>query len=307
MKYLVIVLIIFSSIIFAQENDSLYNNTFNVKDALVNVSEYQQYNDGMISLFYKIEIKYNNSIIKKEGKLKRSGIIDCGIRDFDNDDDFEIYMTCQSEGSGAYGYLIFFEFSQSELISHELPELNSNIRPYYKGHDKITVNDNSILREFPAYNEEDANCCPTAGRISVEYIFKDSELIENGYSFKREVSKEKIVKTNLTIISAKHLPGMDVMSKCDSWIEVVLNAKVVGTTEIQKDNNSPIYDATFTLEGKDENLLQLKVYDKDITKNELVGIVTLENFQSGTYPILREVANGSIEKFGELILEFNSK
>lgn len=312
MKNITLCLLFIISTLYAQEDNSLYQKIYKKGDIEIKVYEVQKQDptfSNLTLLSFEIEINDNNTLIKKSGELSKPGIVESGIRDLDNDGDIEIFIFFTSEGSGSYGNLIYYELSHSELILHKLPELNSNIRFFYQGHDIIDVKEKTIIQKYPAYNQNDANCCPTGGEITVEFSLNSTGLYETGYSIKKPdiQQSEKESKINLNIKRARNLPDMDAFSACDSWLEISLNNKVIGKTEFQKNNNSPMYNISFELNEEILNPLIIKVFDKDITKNQLVGTVTLNKYKSGAYPILLNLSDGSTKKNGELILEFNTK
>ena len=43
------------------------------------------------------------------------------------------------------------------------------------GHDDFAITKNTLLRHFPIYNEEDANCCPKGGIRQLEYALTAGE------------------------------------------------------------------------------------------------------------------------------------
>ena len=314
LKVLFLFFIFVTTSLFAQSEKSLYTKEYEANDTKIKISEFEetvsQNPVPIIEKKFLLEVILNNTVIKKEGLLGLSystGILSSCINDFDKDGNFEIYFTYTTEGSGSYGYLVFYELVGYELISYELPKLNSNIINYYRGHDKYELSTDKIIRSFSAYNKEDANASPTAGEIIIEYSFINSELIETGYSF--EVASKPIEdKKNLIAFTIKrviNLPKMDAMSATDSWLKIISNGEIIGKTEVKKDDNSPTIEQTFNILKNSKGLIIIEVYDMDITKNELIGKVTLEKTISGTYPILREVSDGSIKEFGKIEIEFN--
>ncbi len=252
--------------------------------------------------FYLIKISENNTLIKKEGSLNGAVILKSGITDFDGDGNVEIFIISSGAGSGSYGEFIFYELIGYELIRHELPKLDLKVKHFYMGHDNFEVTNKNIIRSFPAYNDGDANCCPTGGDVILKYNYVNSNIIETGYSINVNKKSKDIV--TITIKSAINLPSMDRMSQSDSWLAIFKANELIGQTKVIKNNNSPIYNNTFSFERNPQRDITIKVYDQDLTKNELIGTVVLQKYISGTYPILDENSNGSIKQYGELEVEF---
>jgi hypothetical protein len=71
--------------------------------------------------------------------------------------------------SGRFGNVIAYNFGPKICSVIKLLALAGADSAGYKGHDKFSVKDNSLVREFPVYNKGDADCCPKGGKRTVEY------------------------------------------------------------------------------------------------------------------------------------------
>ncbi len=304
-------LLFYTNFSYCQIGKPDYREEYEYDGARITISEISkdiQFKKGKSEkwLHYSLEINVNNTIIKKEEMMDRTGIIKSGITDFDNDDNIEIYIYWKSEGTGSYANLAFFELNEYELVLHKLPELNSNIRKFYRGKDRLEITKTNIFHNFPAYNEDDANCCPSGGDIIVTYSFKNNEIVEIGYFLNAPIEKtEKKEPTAILIIKQINgLPKLDSFSETDCWLQVFIGNELVGNTDRIRDNNHPQFNAKFEINTNGNKPIRIKIFDKDLSKDELVGEVMLEKPISGTYPILYEAKDGSVKNRGEIVLDF---
>jgi len=95
------------------------------------------------------------------------------ICDLDCDGDPELAITTACCGSGRYGELLLLEWAMGQWTPHRLCEIPDYAAHGRMGHERITIWEDRVEVEFPLYKEGDANCCPTAGRRSLSYIFVD--------------------------------------------------------------------------------------------------------------------------------------
>ena len=95
------------------------------------------------------------------------------VCDLDCDGDPELAITTACCGSGRYSELLLLEWAMGQWTPHRLCELPDYATRGRMGHERITIWEDRVEVEFPLYNEEDPNCCPTAGRRSISYIFAD--------------------------------------------------------------------------------------------------------------------------------------
>jgi hypothetical protein len=233
-------------------------------------------------------------------------IVESWISDLDQDKNFEISIHVVASGSGSYGTLYFFEYNNGELVRHNIPELNSALQKFYMGHDKFNVAKHYIEREFPAYNEMDPNCCPTGGTVKIEYEFANNRIAEGSFSRQKLEKEGERPKRDflMTIKSVIGLPKMDALSDTDCWLQAFVGERVIGTTEKIQDNNSPQFNAQFEIYGYSGEVIRIKAFDKDATKDELIGETVIAKPESGNYPFSHEDKDGSIKKRGAVEVVF---
>jgi hypothetical protein len=84
----------------------------------------------------------------------------------------------QSAGSGTYGNVIAFSANGAKSMSQvyfpptsENPKLNKG----YMGHDTFSINESTLIQEFPIYKEGDPNSNPTGGIRRIQYKLVDGE------------------------------------------------------------------------------------------------------------------------------------
>lgn len=87
--------------------------------------------------------------------------------------------------------------------------------------------------------------------------------------------KKKYIE--LKIGSARHLPAMDPNRKSDPFVRVKLNGKDIAKTSIVNKNRFPVWNESFKfdLDGPFHTFV-LDVEDDDISKNDLIGRVTVQ-------------------------------
>ncbi len=123
----------------------------------------------------------NTLVITPSGLSERNDVIEqkidgmvtgAQIADLNNDGSPEIYVYVTPAGSGAYGTLVAYSAnSKASLSEIYLPPLEQNKKAAkgYMGHDEFSIVENTFVRRFPLYRENDPNCCPTGGKRQLEY------------------------------------------------------------------------------------------------------------------------------------------
>jgi len=98
--------------------------------------------------------------------------------DLDADGFEELYLITRSVGSGSYatiyGYASYKDKSFGPIYIPEQQEDDPNFRGYM-GHDRISIIDNLLVREFPVFNDGDRNNAPSGGFRSLKYTLEAGE------------------------------------------------------------------------------------------------------------------------------------
>ncbi len=115
-------------------------------------------------------------------------------------------------------------------------------------------------------------------------------------------------KSSITILlkSATGLKKMDMLGKTDCWLQVYVGNRLIGRTDFIKDDSSPTFNKQFEITDYSNEIIRIKAYDHDVTKEQLLGEVVLEKAKSGLYPILFESDNGVVENRGQLEIVFEN-
>lgn len=302
-----IFMIVLSYSIFAQNNHKPYLKEYKYKNiSILLTEENKSTSPEFKDLYYLLQVNNKNTLIQKEGQISRTGIENSGILDLDKDGNPEIYIYFTNAGTSMSGNLVMYEIDGYNLDRRDIPNLNLTAQEYYRGNDEYIFEKNKILRNFPAYNSNDANCCPTAGSVKVSYVLSNNKLVEETFSLDKSQELKKISKNyNVLIKRAFDIPNMDNMSASDTWIEVIRNGSLVGKSELFKDNNSPNYNLELSLDSEIVAPLVINVYDKDLTKNEKIGSVIIQKIISGIYPIMHNFSDGGTKVFGQLEVVVN--
>lgn len=98
--------------------------------------------------------------------------------DLDGDGSPEILVYATSAGSGSYGSVTGYAVNRRRSMSqvYLAPILgNSPEGRGYMGRDAFRVDGKRLLRTFPIYRENDANCCPSGGTRTIEYALDRGE------------------------------------------------------------------------------------------------------------------------------------
>jgi hypothetical protein len=90
--------------------------------------------------------------------------------------------------------------------------------------------------------------------------------------------------TSLVVVKAT-VPRMDAFSDTEAFVEVRCGNVSLGTTPYFQDNNNPAWNETFPLPKDCSGPIVLTVYDKDVSKNEVVGQVRISIGESGVHTI----------------------
>ena len=94
------------------------------------------------------------------------------IADLNADGSPEIYIYVTSAGSGSYGQLVAYSANNKKSLSEVyLPPLTDDKKNSqgYMGHDEFAVVENTLIRRFPVYRDEDSNANPTGGTRQLQY------------------------------------------------------------------------------------------------------------------------------------------
>ena len=87
----------------------------------------------------------------------------------------EIYVFCQSAGSGSYASVYAYQKDADGIHAFTLPELDKRLSAGYMGHDTLWVRDSVLVRSFPVYTESDLNASATGGTRNIEYVLRRDE------------------------------------------------------------------------------------------------------------------------------------
>jgi hypothetical protein len=106
-----------------------------------------------------------------------------------NQNDFpELLIFVSDAGSGSYGQLLGFEYQNQGRRAVTLPGLGGPAAKGYQGHDTFEVVGQQVLRHFPVYQEEDANCCPSGGTRTIHYQLPRMGLVFKQVAFENSIN-----------------------------------------------------------------------------------------------------------------------
>jgi len=146
-----------------------------------------------------------NSVMQEEID---GDVIHMEVADINADGSPELYLSVLSAGSGSYISLIAYSVnnkkSMTSIYLRPLAEEDKNSSIGYMGHDTFKIVDNRLVRHFPIYLKEDANCCPTGGTRELEYALTQGEA---SWLFKLVKSTDLANKVDVLIALAKSKIG----------------------------------------------------------------------------------------------------
>src|SRR5262245_14272711 len=156
-----------------------YTKTYTDKNITVQVLD--SYEPGAYS-----EGRYSVRVTDGKGRsIEQGGELDgplesSSLTDLDGDERPEVVIVARSAGSGGHAEVLFFEWDGADLQPRTLPASEWTALLHYRGHDRFEVKGNRILRQFPIYREDDANCCPSGGDATFTYAYdKDGFTLES--------------------------------------------------------------------------------------------------------------------------------
>jgi len=159
-----------------KENKASYHKLVTAKNISFDVST-----TGKGSL-KQLTIKPSGLELNSEIHLDIEGeIVNTEIADLNSDQFPEVLIYTTSAGSGSYGSVIAYSTNKGKSLSQiTFPETagNSKIGKGYMGHDKFSLEGNTLVQEFPIYKKEDPNCCPTGGTRHIQYKLEKGEASE---------------------------------------------------------------------------------------------------------------------------------
>ena len=98
--------------------------------------------------------------------------------DLDGDGFEELYLITRAAGSGShafiYGFASYNDLSYGQIYLAEPTENDPNFRGYM-GHDRISILNNRLVREFPVFNAGDPNNTPSGGIRTIKYTLEKGE------------------------------------------------------------------------------------------------------------------------------------
>ncbi|GAB4151243.1 MAG: hypothetical protein Fur0015_14720 [Ignavibacteriales bacterium] len=180
---------------FVQKDSSVSENTYAEKEpdrnAIVGEREFRYGNNGLIKIIeqygdgysaHDITIKTIGFLKNKTYKYESAGYVDTVmIADLNSDGEKEYYITIGNGGSGGMEELWVFAVINQELKNVDTREIDNVLSGKYfdaskiQGHDNYHIEGNYLVNTVPLYNEDDPNCCPTGGEISIYFGFKPAE------------------------------------------------------------------------------------------------------------------------------------
>lgn len=133
-------------------------------------------------LFGQVRITVNNAGEKKSTKKRIliDGVIkDAHLYDLNSDGKMEVYLFNTGEGTGAFGSIIAYQYDKGKLDSIQVDASSLLTDAHYNGKDSFYIHPPYVYRQYPQYNEGDANCCPSGGKKTIAYqlVRQDNLLI----------------------------------------------------------------------------------------------------------------------------------
>lgn len=105
-------------------------------------------------------------------------VTDSWCADLDADGKPEVIVTTESYGTGVYGEVWVVKWSHKGLIKVKMPDLDNILGKGYRGHDEFRRGgERRIIRTYPIYLDNDANCRANGGTRLVVYAFRGNQLV----------------------------------------------------------------------------------------------------------------------------------
>lgn len=121
-----------------------------------------------------LEIIEYSEILELDGHR----VVNAEVAELNADDSPELLIYTQSDGSGSYGNVLVFSVNNRKSMSQVYfsPVVdNKAINKGYMGHDKFSIENNTLVHRFPIYKDSDSNSNPTGGIRQVTYKMVDGE------------------------------------------------------------------------------------------------------------------------------------
>ncbi|TZF83682.1 hypothetical protein FW774_09410 [Pedobacter sp. BS3] len=102
-------------------------------------------------------------------------IVDVWNTDLDNDGNPEIFIQAVISGERNYLDMYVYEFDNNgngREIS--FPKLTAKTQESYRGRDSVYMKEGKLIREFPLYQDADADNKPTGGKKIVQYDIRNN-------------------------------------------------------------------------------------------------------------------------------------
>ncbi|MBK6447270.1 MAG: hypothetical protein IPQ03_09430 [Bacteroidetes bacterium] len=117
----------------------------------------------------------------------------CFVSDLNSNGFPEFYIgtSKQNPAGGTWGSLYSYEIKNNEIKEALIPEMTSAMKNGYRGKDQWLTDENLhlLMHKFKLYLLSDADCCPTGGERTINYVVDASGAIV----FKNTQSLERVV------------------------------------------------------------------------------------------------------------------
>jgi hypothetical protein len=114
--------------------------------------------------------------------LEKNILTDVFLADLDSDGFDELYLITQAAGSGSYGDITgFASHKDRALVPIAIADIkeedtaSGGIFEWYEGHDRITLSQGILTREFPVTLEDNASTSPKTTTKKITYTLKSDE------------------------------------------------------------------------------------------------------------------------------------
>ena len=118
----------------------------------------------------------NTPIVLEKNKLTNTFLVDMNGDGFD-----ELIIITTAQGSGGYGEATIFTTTKDEgltrVIIKDMTEDETKAGALfegYRGHDVFSIENTTLVREFPMYNASDTESSPTGAKKKVYYTLHES-------------------------------------------------------------------------------------------------------------------------------------